>query len=861
MSLALSRPSVEPSSVPDDWLTGAGSAVRNRNSDLVGRDDETRQLSDFLNGTEPVDCVVLVGEPGIGKTTLWEEVLVQARSLGYVIATTRCSAAEATLSFAALGDLVSEIGQEALETLPAPQRRAIEVALRRLDPDGSPPDPLTISTGFLGALKAVAAQGPLLLAIDDVHWLDQSSADPIIFAARRLYGDNARILVSRRPGPASALEQVLLPDRVARVELTGLSLRAINRLLSERIGIVLPRRELRRLYESSNGNPLFALELGRMLAGSHRSEISADLPLPRLVEDVFGYRVRELPVPVQRAVLAVSLSAGVSQSELSTLVEPGALEDAMTSGLVLMDGPRVRPSHPLLATAARQNSTARQRRELHLGLAEATCDETLRARHLALATARPDAQVARIVAAAAEVAAQRGALQESEELCAHALRLTPPGTSERVERILTLGRSHLNAGDMQRATELLESQMDEIPPGKPRALAFIMLGEAASISEEERLIAAALVEAGDDAEVRSAVLSRRTTLLAVNHVEQLDKAAEWARESIAAAKAVGGEVEMRAATALGWVLALRGQPFDELLAYDPRSQPGVILYDASIDRPFAVRLLFRGQLAEAGAIFHEIIDKADRNGELRMAVVMTIQLCELAMRAGDAVEAARLIEDLRQWIAWEEMALVSARLRAQHAALTGVPADAHRAAAEIFAVDDLARWERLAATHHPWANVTASRCLAMTALATCYDESSAEDLRAAAEEYRAMGLRFDSARCLLTLGRAERRFKKHGAARRAFEEAAALFERGGSCGWADQARAELARVSGRRRETEGLTPSELQVASLATAGMSNKEIAAKLFLSVNTIERHLHHAYGKLGVRSRAQLAEHLTEA
>jgi DNA-binding NarL/FixJ family response regulator len=131
--------------------------------------------------------------------------------------------------------------------------------------------------------------------------------------------------------------------------------------------------------------------------------------------------------------------------------------------------------------------------------------------------------------------------------------------------------------------------------------------------------------------------------------------------------------------------------------------------------------------------------------------------------------------------------------------------------------------------------------------------------RCAARRPGPLGLNFDHARCLLALGRAERRFKKNGAARRSLTESAALFDQGGCIGWAEQARAELARVSGRRSSTQkGLTPSERQVATLAAGGMSNKEIAAKLFISVYTVEAHLTHVYAKLAIHSRTQLIRNL---
>jgi DNA-binding CsgD family transcriptional regulator len=176
--------------------------------------------------------------------------------------------------------------------------------------------------------------------------------------------------------------------------------------------------------------------------------------------------------------------------------------------------------------------------------------------------------------------------------------------------------------------------------------------------------------------------------------------------------------------------------------------------------------------------------------------------------------------------------------------------------AEATAVTD--RLERLAVgQQHPWALAASRRCTAVIELASGpYDERQAAQIEGAAADLAALGLAFEHARTLLGLGRARRRARKWGAARRTLERAASLFDELGSPGWADQARAELARIGARKPQQTGeLTPTEQRVAELASQGLSNKEIAQALFVTVNTVEAHLSHAYAKLGIRSRAQLA------
>ena len=142
---------------------------------------------------------------------------------------------------------------------------------------------------------------------------------------------------------------------------------------------------------------------------------------------------------------------------------------------------------------------------------------------------------------------------------------------------------------------------------------------------------------------------------------------------------------------------------------------------------------------------------------------------------------------------------------------------------------------------HPWGLVTAGRCGALIRLAAppC-DDAAAAELGEAADRYAGLGLRFDRARVLLTLGRAERRLKRWAAARRSLELAAAAFDEIGSTGWSARARAEIGRIGARRPGRAGeLTPTERRVAELAAMGRSNKEIAQCLFVTINTVEGHL----------------------
>jgi DNA-binding CsgD family transcriptional regulator len=899
---------------------------------LISRDTEVELVTRFLHGELARRSLVIIGDAGIGKTSLWEAGLAVARQSGCAVLEARGNQAEATLPFAALRDLLERIDPDVLIGLPAPQSRALEVAVRIADPVGTPVDPLAIAAGLLNTLRLVSSRCPVLVAIDDVQWLDDFSQGPLEFSLRRLFSENVRVLLARRPGRTSAIERACRPGDIERIELQGLSLGAVQRLLRERLDIQLSRRECARVHETSRGNPLFALELGLVVADRASHDLDADWPLPQLVEDMFGARIRGLPEETRTAVLAVALSGTLTLAELTEVLGPGGVEDAIFSGLLTAEGSRIRPSHPLLAAAARQQSKAGERRRLHLDLAAITGESTLRARHLALATARPDARLAADIEAAADLALQRGARHEAEELAEQAWRLTPPDAPERADRVITLARRHLDVADTRRVVRLLTAEFPALPPGRYRALAHMLIGQAGDFEEDYRRHELALAEAGDDPEVQVGVLVRQAILLAIGRVERLDEAERKARQALDTARTAAPDTEALVLPALAWVSVMRGREVGEVI---PAAASRTQLLDTSVNRPLGVRCAFRGETAQAHAIFESLLASAHRNGEVRMVAVVNFQQCELATRCGDANQARLALQELVTSNDVEELALRSGqiRLRALIGAIVGEPGEVVECAnslrdlrepvegwdrldtmraqgiAALFeddagrAVEHLGRvWEHCEREHvddpgafpvagdlvealaaldslaraadvtgvlrrlaeeqeHPWGLTTATRCEALVAMAHGRYGEGCIALEEAASQYQAMGLNFDQARCLLSLGRVQRRQRQNRAARRSLTDAADIFERGGCVGWAAKARGELARVSGRRSgEQGGLTPSERQVASLAAAGYTNREIAERLVVSVYTVEAHLTHTFTKLGIRSRAQLAARIAD-
>ena len=907
--------------------------ISGRDRAVVGREAELGVLRELVTADSPVRALVLFGEPGIGKSTLWETGLELAREHGLHILRARPSDAEAQLSFAALTDLLDGVDLAAVAGIPAPQRRALEVALLRAEAPLAPPGERAVALGFLNVVRGLAERTPVLVAIDDVQWLDPASAAALAFAARRLGDWPVRFLLARRGGPPSTLERDLAPAGPERLEVGGISMGATRRMLAEQLGLVVSRRELRRIFAASEGNPLFALELGRVLADGAPLEIGVELALPESLDELLGARVAQVAERVRSVALAVALSGGSTIRELTQLADAADLDAAVDAGLLAIDGELVQSSHPLLAAAVRARSSPQERQRLHLALAHAATNRELEARHLALAAQGPNAALAASIQAAAAEANARGAVEDAVELAEHALRLSAPGSEERAGRVLALGDYLWRAGELPRMNALLLEELGSLPAGAARARAHLLLSIAPpSMAESVAHLERALVESAEHPLIRAKVLVERSEELTVHRLERLPLAEEWALEAL---RLAGARPDEEIARALGWVRILRGRPLDDLVERSPTTETprGA----GSLERLLGIRLAFRGETEAARSTFARLLEDAALRGEEWTVDTFLHQLCELELRAGDyRAASSRLSEiDHSSHATAIGTSAHESRVRAVLAAVGGFPDEAERFAAAAIAATETTegRWDRLESLRargvaalcagdpapaaeslrlvwehtgregiddpgafpaapdlvealvelgeleeaervttrlqeqaeeqeHPWGLATSKRCRGLIQLTIGADpDEGAAALLDAAAAYETLGLRFDAARTLLALGRAQRRLRKWGAARSALERAAAAFDELGADGWGERSRSELERLGGRRPQADGeLTPTERRVAELAAQGLSNKRIAGALFVSVHTVEVHLSRTYAKLGIRSRAQLAQHLAQ-
>jgi DNA-binding CsgD family transcriptional regulator len=464
--------------------------------DVVGREDELQALRRFVEraATGASSAAVLEGEAGVGKSTLWLAATAVAGSAGLRVLSARPTELELGLAHAGLGDLLEDSLDEVLPELPAPRRRALEAALLLTDDDRAV-DLRALAVAVRSALQLLAARGPVLVAVDDVQWLDHSSSEVLSIALRRLREERVHVLLARRlvpDTPAPTLVRLLDDRPTERLSVGPLSAGALQGVLRERLGRTLARPTLLRLHEASGGNPFYALELARGLGSD--VDPTQPLPVPGSLEALLRARLDVLPRRTRSMLLLVCAHGRLAPAH----VDLAALESAFVENVVELGGGVVRFTHPLLASVAYQAATPAARREAHARIADIAEDPLVRARQRALATQEPDAAVAAELETAVAVALARGAPILAAELGEHAARLTAAEDgAARHRRALAAARAHVAAGDVARAHVLGDELLAAAAPGAQRAEALALLADGASLPRMIALLEQAIAEARD----------------------------------------------------------------------------------------------------------------------------------------------------------------------------------------------------------------------------------------------------------------------------------------------------------------------------------------------------------------------------
>jgi DNA-binding NarL/FixJ family response regulator len=793
----------------------------------VGRDQELGRVLAVVEAARGgvAGALVVEGEAGIGKTAL----LHAAEELagGFTCLWARGVESEAALGHAGLLELLTPV-RDRLADLPAAQAQALTAALG-WGPAGAPGDRYLVAAATLSLLAAAAEQAPVLVLVDDLHWMDRESAAALLFAARRLRRDAVAFLFALRSGPRPP------------APLEGLGVLALAGLTPAQAASLLPGRLAEevaaRLVDRTRGNPLALSEVAGRLTPAQRlgaAPLPDPLPVGARLELVYEHLLAGLSAPAWRAVLLRAAGPeSASAAPGSALRREGidaeaAFDEAEKHGVLHRDHGGLGFRHPLLRAAAWRLATPAQRRAAHRALAGALPGQaarTARTWHLADGPQR--------VWALAELGHTRFRLGDLAGLGEVADRLAeaadPGEPGQRVLAEFMHGVALTVGGDPPAGRPLLTGVLELLrsPALRDDPRYLINLAVAAGFLGDPRGIVATAERRLAEARERGAlgVLVTGLALMAFcrawlgDHAGAFADAGEAAElgEQLGIATDAAGAVEM-----LAWQSAARGlhddarRALERARALTDRAGTTSVHAHQAITAAFCA--LCRGDLAEVAALLEARITADGGVGSMGEPLGVAPTLVEAYLGLGRAAEAAALAQ--------------------RYAAVTPQPAPPPTAA-------------------------LVARCRALTVAG---DATAAEAFEAALAAHAQAPDAFEAARTRLLYGARLQRAGRRVAAREQLRVALDAFVAMDLTAWAQRAADELAATGATARPrrplaSEPLTSQETRVALLVARGLANREVAAALFLSPKTVEHHLASVFRKRGFRPRTELASTFARA
>jgi DNA-binding CsgD family transcriptional regulator len=908
---------------------------------IVGRDDELRQLRDFVGRLRVRgEALLLSGDAGVGKTVLLGAAARYARGQGYRVVPAAGVEFEAGVSFAALHLVLQPLLGE-LENLTEWHRDALMTALGLRE--GLRLDQLVLTNATLALLAAAASSAPLLLIIDDMPWIDRASAAVLGFAARRLSQIPVGLLAASRTGENSLLNQAGLPTLVV----PPLTDAAAHTLLASRYP-AMSQRVRQRLVTEAQGNPLALLELPAALqerpaATDAGSPLPAVLPLSRRLQATFSARLEPLPPRTRHLLLAAVLDGTGDLATLDAIAGSSAadaLAPAERAGLVNVDhgGNRVTFRHPLIRSAVVDLAAADERRAVHRTLAAHHGGQAARrAWHLAQAATGPDEDVAALLQSVAHVNLWRGDSVGAIGELLRAAELSPAGADRagRLAEAAYLGETV--TGDMHAVGPLLDEARHADPAhagGLAGAVAhaYYLLNSHGDVDAAHQMLVRAINALEDPADAHNKVLVETLqTLLQICHFGgrgqlwepfnvALSRLMPRPPERVLLAASTVSDPVHRALPVLGRLdAAIAGQDRETSPARIVRTGVAALYVDrlpryrdplwravqhgregGAVTSAIEALLLlsadgwFAGTWDDVLAIAAEASALCQEHGYLLLAGMSLSYPALVAAARGEHDKTRALTSQLASWGGPRRALLLTQRARharALDAAGRGDFEAAYENAAAVTppgTLDDTPEglWvlfdmveaamrtgRRDAALAHVQAMLDtdvaslSSRLAMVVAGATALlDDGTNDAFERALSVPDATLWPFDLARVHLTYGERLRRDRATSDARRHLSAARDIFNQLGAAPWAARAGSELRATGqpaapGQRPDPVTLTPQQQEIATLAAAGLTNKQIGERLYLSHRTVATHLYQIFPKLGVTSRAALRDALSRS
>lgn len=659
-------------------------------SGVIERPAEYRVVAEFLRAAAMQPSgLILEGEAGVGKTTLWLAGVDDARARGFRVFWARVGPQETSLTYAAVADLLSEVEPAVLDALPEVQRHAVDHVLLRASGTGPATDQGVIAAALVSVVEHVSRDVPVLVAIDDVQWLDPSSQAVLASAARRFSGP-VGLLLTERTGHDGTLTSDWLAlagsDGIVRHHVGPLSLGALRALISARLGRSISRPTLVRIAEISRGNPFYALELaGAIESGSSPST------LPATLAELMRMRIGRLDGEARDLLLAAASAAAPTVELLTEVTRTDRqrtrelLNEATAKGIIEVDGDAVQFAHPLLARTVYSDATRRERRAMHRRLAQVATLPEARARHMALAASSADAATLAALDEAADAARARGAPAAAAELLELAIGLG----GDTPERRIRAAEHHLHAGDLERAASILDTLMAHKPAGTDQARALNLLAAMRIHHSHFEEAVALLEQALNTAECSREVRVSTLLLLSYARLNAGDflLALQNAERAVAHAADVDDPDLSSQALSLRTIIAcMCGRGVDEhsvrrALALERPDSEAPIPFRASANN--AMLLAWTGRLDEAGDQFAAVRRRCvERGAETDLTIVDVATVLNEVWRGryGQAAQLADEALERAQQLGGDHMCVVAKAVKSVAAAHAGQVTEARETA-------------------------------------------------------------------------------------------------------------------------------------------------------------------------------------